>query len=157
MKFLVSVLALISLSATANVGDSIRHNFTFNGQSGFQEQTVIGINNQGQSFNVSYTISLAGSTATNIVIVPTADLFTKLKASQILTYCPQIGGVIENVLGHRTCKVTGDKLYELGLFSFVETMNADVIWIGNVPVNGIVKAVLSNGLIMTLGNYNWSR
>jgi len=157
MKFLLSLLALISLSATANVGDSIRHNFSLNGETGFQEQKVIGSNNQKQSYNVMDTISFRGVTGTNINIVEAGDLFTQLKASQILTYCTQIGGVREVALGLNTCKVTGNELYSLGLYNLAKTFNADFIWIGNVPVNGIVKAVLTNGLIMTVKTYNWSK
>jgi hypothetical protein len=157
MKFLVSILSLISLSATANIGDSVTHTYSFNGQSGFQKQTVTGSDTQAQTYVIQDEISFGGSNETNFNVIPAADLFTQLKASQVLAYCAQIGGVREVVLGQSTCKVSGDKLSELGLSSSLKAMNTDVIWIGNIPVNGIVKAVLSNGLIMTVSNYNWSK
>lgn len=158
MNFLVTLLTIISFSATANVGDSITHTFNLNGQTGSQEQNVSNYNAETQEYTVTDITNFAGYTQRNINIVPAEDLFTELKASQILAYCTQIGGVKEVVLGLDTCKVSGNELYELGLFSLATPFNnAYFIWFGNVPVNGIVKAELSNGVTTTVSKYNWSK
>jgi hypothetical protein len=157
MKFLVSLLSLISLAATANVGDSITHNLEMNGKTGFQKHRVSGFDAQSQAYMIQNDVDFDGANETNFFELSADELFTKVQASQVLQYCDQLGGALETVLGHRTCKVSGSKLYELGLFNLTQTKNTDVVWIGSVPVNGVVKAVLANGLTMTIGNYNWSK
>lgn len=156
MKLILSLMTL-SLFSFANVGDQITHTVNYMGTTGTQTQIVRSLSPDGQTYSVEWITNYNGTTQSTIEETPVDELFTKEQGTMILAYCAQAGGVNEMIRGMETCKISGDSLEFAGVQHLVSTMDVNTVWIGKVPVNGIVKALLSNGVTLDLNKGSWAK
>lgn len=157
MKIALLLTAILSTYTFANVGDSVVHNLIYSGQNGSITQKVLGFDSNTATYSIENHTVFAGQTDTRVEPMKAEDIMTQDKVKLILTYCAQAGGVVDNSLGQKTCRFTADGAIDYSVKSLAESMNASVVWLGNVPVNGIVKATLKNGVVLDVTSFNWAK
>lgn len=157
MKITLLITSLISTFAFASVGDSVVHSIDYSGQKGTINQKVLSFNVSSKTYAIENTTVFANQTDTRVESMTAEDIMTKDKVKLILAYCSQAGGVLDNSLGQQTCRFSADEIVDYSVRSLAESMNATVVWLGEVPVNGIVKATLKNGLVLNVKSFNWAK
>lgn len=155
IKYVLAAL-LITTVAHAQVGDTITHSLDYMGAQGSITNTITAYDANSATYKVKTDVNVAGQSQTSYDDLAQDDVMTKAKIQIILANCAQFGGTIERVGQLNTCKLAASQIRGTRLENQIKMMNADFIWMGQVPVNGIVKAI-SNGVTIVVKSYHWAQ
>ncbi|GAB4015195.1 MAG: hypothetical protein Fur0010_13940 [Bdellovibrio sp.] len=160
MKYLVSLLVFLSFSAFAHpqLGETIIHHGTAEGK-GIKIKTWYAMYSVPRMMIRTETTVSGQQTEIEDEWIEETEIFNHGTAQQILTLCVALGGQLETVtlpLGSfASCKVQGQSL-QLAGYAVPEILAAADIWLADLPVTGVVKAVGANFSI-ELSSYTWNQ
>lgn len=155
MKHLL-LIALTLSSAYARVGQSAKYDLSLSGSKGSLTYKVTA---QDQAeFKVDQNITIGGQSENSSTTVKKENIMTQERAKMILFYCGQLGGQLEQIGKHKACKAKANNVQLQDVVSYIQAeynINPEYIWIGAVPIFGIVKFTGENKLTAVIKTYNW--
>ncbi|MCT4642970.1 MAG: hypothetical protein N4A33_11830 [Bacteriovoracaceae bacterium] len=152
------LIALISISTFAKVGQKITHKIDIAGKSFDNTQEVTSFDETENVFIIKDSIKVAGITTSFNYKIKKELMFTKVRALAILAGCVAAGGEIERVNKIKACKIAAGDLPELDyeLAYSLRESKAITFWFGAVPIQGIVKAAFIDKVSTTVTDFDWN-
>jgi uncharacterized ion transporter superfamily protein YfcC len=144
----------------AHVGDQAVYDLNVSDSTAKVTFSIVDKNDDDSTYTLYTMTDVNGEVTVEKEVLTEEDLMTTEKAVTIILLCMAIGG--ENVVINETdaCKINTQSVLEMNLLdnsllSTLSNLNTESVWIGDVPVHGIIRLETAENAIFTLDSFQY--